>query len=91
MTSTTETVALDDVGPVEISLEDAGAGQTFFLLHGGGGPDTMTRFGQRFAQSQPARVLVPTTLASLAPPDRSSSTPFAVWQCSTLRYSTTSA
>ncbi len=60
MTTTTETVVLDDVGPVEISFEDAGAGQTFLLLHGGGGPDTMTRFGQRYAKSQPARVLVPT-------------------------------
>src|SRR5580704_5217187 len=60
MTTMNKTVALDDVGPVEISLEDAGAGQPFLLLHGGGGPDTMTRFGQRFAESYPARVLVPT-------------------------------
>jgi pimeloyl-ACP methyl ester carboxylesterase len=60
MTIITKNVGLDDVGPVEISLEDAGEGQLFLLLHGGGGPDTMTRFGQRLAESHPARVLVPT-------------------------------
>jgi pimeloyl-ACP methyl ester carboxylesterase len=60
MTTTTKTVVLHDVGPVEISLDDAGEGKTFLLLHGGGGPDTMTRFGQRFADSRPARILVPT-------------------------------
>jgi pimeloyl-ACP methyl ester carboxylesterase len=52
-------VSFEAVGPVEISLDDVGKGQPFLLLHGGGGPDTMTRFGQRLAESYPARVLVP--------------------------------
>ncbi len=60
MTTMTKTVAVDDVGAVEISLEAAGEGEAFLLLHGGGGPDTMTRFAQRLAESRPARVLVPT-------------------------------
>jgi pimeloyl-ACP methyl ester carboxylesterase len=60
MTTSTKTVNFDDVGPVEISIDDVGEGKPFLLLHGGGGPDTMTRFGQRFAESHPARVLVPT-------------------------------
>lgn len=60
MTTRKEIVALNHVGPVEISLDDAGEGKPFLLLHGGGGPDTMTRFGQRFAESHAARVLVPT-------------------------------
>jgi pimeloyl-ACP methyl ester carboxylesterase len=60
MTTMTKTVSLADVGPVEISLDDAGEGRAFLLLHGGGGPDTMGRFGQRFAESHPVRVLVPT-------------------------------
>lgn len=60
MTTTTKTVAIDDIGPVEISLDDAGEGKCYLLLHGGGGPDTMTGFGERFAESYPARVLVPT-------------------------------
>jgi pimeloyl-ACP methyl ester carboxylesterase len=55
-------VTLDDVGPVQIrlDLDDTGHGEWYLLLHGGGGPDTMTRFGQRFAESHPARVLIPT-------------------------------
>ncbi|HEY6317464.1 MAG TPA: alpha/beta hydrolase [Acidimicrobiia bacterium] len=60
MTAITKTVVLDDIGPVEISLDEVGAGKSFLLLHGGGGPDTMTPFGQRFAESHPAGVLVPT-------------------------------
>ena len=60
MTTMNKTVGLDDVGPVEISLDDAGEGQPFLLLHGGGGPDTMTGFAQRLAESRRARVLVPT-------------------------------
>src|ERR1700722_12722667 len=60
MTTMTQTVALADVGSVAISLDDAGEGKPFLLLHGGGGPDTMTRFGQRLAETHPARVLVPT-------------------------------
>ncbi len=60
MTTPTKTVAIDDIGPVEISLDDVGEGKCYLLLHGGGGPDTMTGFGERFAESHPARVLVPT-------------------------------
>jgi pimeloyl-ACP methyl ester carboxylesterase len=60
VTTTTETVVLDDVGPVEVLFDDAGEGRPFLLLHGGGGPDTMTRFGQRLAETHPARVVVPT-------------------------------
>jgi pimeloyl-ACP methyl ester carboxylesterase len=60
MTAMTKTVALDEVGPVEIFLDDAGQGEPILLLHGGGGPDTMTRFGHRLAESHPVRVLIPT-------------------------------
>ncbi len=38
MTTTTKIVDLDDVGPVEISLDDSGEGNPFLLLHGGVGP-----------------------------------------------------
>jgi pimeloyl-ACP methyl ester carboxylesterase len=54
------TVVLENVGAVEIALEDTGEGTAFLLLHGGGGPDTMTGFGERLAETHPARVLVPT-------------------------------
>jgi len=61
MAAMTRTVALGDIGPVELFLDDTGEGEPpYLLLHGGGGPDTMTRFGQRFAESHPVRVLVPT-------------------------------
>src|SRR5689334_4080280 len=60
MTTMTRTVTLDEVGPVEISLDDIGDGELFLLLHGGGGPDTVTRFGRRLAEARPARVLAPT-------------------------------
>jgi pimeloyl-ACP methyl ester carboxylesterase len=60
VTAATETVLLDDVGQVEVLFDDAGEGRPFLLLHGGGGPDTMTRFGQLLAETHPARVLIPT-------------------------------
>ncbi len=60
MTTVSMTVDVNDIGPVEISLDDAGEGRPFLLLHGGGGPDTMTAFGQRLAESHRARVLIPT-------------------------------
>jgi pimeloyl-ACP methyl ester carboxylesterase len=59
VTSTTRTVLLNGVGPVEVSLEEFGAGRPFLLLHGGGGPDTVTRFGAAFAETHGVRTLVP--------------------------------
>src|SRR5579862_2346093 len=60
MTTITKTLTLDDIGPIGISLDVAGEGKPFLLLHGGGGPDTMSGFGRRLAESRPARVLIPT-------------------------------
>ncbi len=60
MTTMMKSVRLDDVGPVEVTLDDTGEGRAFLLLHGGGGPDTMGRFGQKLAESLSARALVPT-------------------------------
>ena len=60
MTTRKQTVTLDDVGPVQVSLDVAGEGLAFLLLHGGGGPDTMSRFGQLLAEVSGARTLVPT-------------------------------
>src|ERR1700733_11363139 len=60
MPTVTKTVSLSGVGPVQLSLDDAGEGQAYVLLHGGGGPDTMSRFGQRLAESHPVRGLLPT-------------------------------
>ena len=59
-TTTTRTVTLSGVGPVGIAVSDYGDGQPFLLLHGGGGPDTMTGFGEVLAKSHDVRVVVPT-------------------------------
>jgi len=59
MTTTTRTVSLDGVGPVDVTFNEDGKGQPFLLLHGGGGPDTVGRFGPLLAASHPARVITP--------------------------------
>jgi pimeloyl-ACP methyl ester carboxylesterase len=59
MTSTTYTVNLEGVGPVDVTVEEHGEGRPFLLLHGGGGPDTTARFGERLAASEHLRVLNP--------------------------------
>jgi pimeloyl-ACP methyl ester carboxylesterase len=59
MTTTTRSVSLDGVGPVPVTFTEHGAGQPFLLLHGGGGPDTVGRFGELLAASRPARVIIP--------------------------------
>jgi pimeloyl-ACP methyl ester carboxylesterase len=59
---TTSTLGLDlvNVGPVDLSVAEYGAGQPFVLLHGGGGPDTVGSFAELFASTHPVRVIVPT-------------------------------
>jgi pimeloyl-ACP methyl ester carboxylesterase len=61
MTATTIcTVTLPDAGPADVSVSDYGDGRPFLLLHGGGGPDTVTGFGELFAKTHDVRVIVPT-------------------------------
>jgi pimeloyl-ACP methyl ester carboxylesterase len=61
MTSTTtRAVTLPDVGQVDVAVSEYGDGQPFVLLHGGGGPDTVTGFGELFAKTHDVRVIVPT-------------------------------
>ena len=57
---TTRTITLPGAGPAGLAVSDYGAGQPFLLLHGGGGPDTVTGFGELFAKSHDVRVIVPT-------------------------------
>jgi pimeloyl-ACP methyl ester carboxylesterase len=58
-TTTTLHVNLVDVGPVVLSVAEYGDGQPFLLLHGGGGPDTVSNFAEQFAKAHPARVITP--------------------------------
>jgi pimeloyl-ACP methyl ester carboxylesterase len=61
MTSTSRTHVLTTVdGPVEVAVAEQGAGRPFLLLHGGGGPQTVTGFADLLARSRPARVIIPT-------------------------------
>jgi pimeloyl-ACP methyl ester carboxylesterase len=42
-----------------ITYTERGAGRTYLLLHGGGGPQTVTAFADLFAEHFPARVITP--------------------------------
>jgi pimeloyl-ACP methyl ester carboxylesterase len=60
MTSpSTRQLTADGVGAVEVALTDRGAGHPFLLLHGGGGPFTVSPWADRFAQDRHAHVITP--------------------------------
>jgi pimeloyl-ACP methyl ester carboxylesterase len=58
-TNRTHTVAVDGIGPVEVTVAEYGSGQPFLLLHGGAGPQSVTGFAELFAATHDVRVLVP--------------------------------
>jgi pimeloyl-ACP methyl ester carboxylesterase len=60
MTTTTHTVNLAGVGPVDVAVDEHGEGQAFLLLHGGGGPDTVASFAELLATTRHARTISPT-------------------------------
>ncbi|HEX7265333.1 MAG TPA: alpha/beta fold hydrolase [Candidatus Dormibacteraeota bacterium] len=59
MTST-HRIPVAGYGTVELSVTERGEGRPFLLLHGGGGPLTVTAFGDLLASQRPARVVIPT-------------------------------
>jgi pimeloyl-ACP methyl ester carboxylesterase len=59
MTSSTHPITLDQ-GTVDLTVDRQGAqGQPFLLLHGGGGPQTVTPFAGLLAEQRPASVFTP--------------------------------
>ena len=59
MTSSTHTLTLDQ-GTLDVTVHvDGEQGQPFLLLHGGGGPQTVTSFAGLLAGQRPARVFTP--------------------------------
>ena len=60
--STTKTLEVAGIGPVELSraLEERGGGQPFLVLHGGAGPQSVATFAQILAEKDRNRVLTPT-------------------------------
>jgi pimeloyl-ACP methyl ester carboxylesterase len=64
--STTSTVRVQPLGnpglplnPVEVTVDERGAGHPFLLLHGGGGPQTVSGFAELLATKREARVITP--------------------------------
>jgi len=64
------------LGDFEVTLEDRDRMRPFLLLHGGGGPRTMTGFADLLAERAHARVLLPTHpgFAGTSPPATLTST-----------------
>jgi pimeloyl-ACP methyl ester carboxylesterase len=59
MTTTVHSLNLAGTGAVDVSIEEYGEGRPFLLLHGGGGPTTVTGFAELLATAHHARVIVP--------------------------------
>ncbi|MFI6933838.1 alpha/beta fold hydrolase [Streptomyces sp. NPDC050287] len=62
MTSTVRTITLSlDSGDIDLSftVDERGDGHPVLLLHGGGGPQTVTGFAGLLAEQRPARVITP--------------------------------
>jgi pimeloyl-ACP methyl ester carboxylesterase len=59
MTTTTQTVKIDGIGPVDVTIDERGEGKPFLLLHGGGGPQTVAGLGELLATGHQARTISP--------------------------------
>lgn len=57
-TSHIHALNIDSVGPVELTVTDSGTGPTYLLLHGGGGPQTVSAFADLLTATG-ARVIAP--------------------------------
>jgi len=75
MTITTHTVAVTGIGPVDVTLDDRGAGSPYLLLHGGGGPQTVAGLAALLVGDHAARAITPTHpgFAGTVRPERLSS------------------
>jgi pimeloyl-ACP methyl ester carboxylesterase len=58
--STTETIDLSGIGPVELTVEERGTGHPVLVLHGGAGPQSVAAFAQLLAEKGRNRVFTPT-------------------------------
>jgi pimeloyl-ACP methyl ester carboxylesterase len=58
-TSRTHTLTTGEAGLVDVTVTESGAGQPFLLLHGGGGPQTVTGFADLLSSTRDARVITP--------------------------------
>src|ERR1700684_688673 len=58
--STTKTINVTAIGPVELTVGERGDGRPFLVLHGGAGPQSVAAFAQLLAEKDRNRVLTPT-------------------------------
>jgi pimeloyl-ACP methyl ester carboxylesterase len=58
--SSTKTVNVTGIGPVELTVEERGEGRPYLLLHGGAGPQSVDQFAQLLAEKGHNRLLTPT-------------------------------
>src|SRR2546428_13544321 len=72
LTTRTYEVPVDGKGTVEVAVSERGEGLAFLLLHGGGGPLTVSGFAELLAGERHARVITPTHpgFAGTPRPDR---------------------
>jgi pimeloyl-ACP methyl ester carboxylesterase len=59
MTTSALNLTLPGAGPLDVTADDRGEGRPFLLLHGGGGPQTVSGFAELLATHAPARVITP--------------------------------
>jgi pimeloyl-ACP methyl ester carboxylesterase len=53
------TITVPGAGPAEVTVTERGRGHPFLILHGGGGPQTVTGFADLLAAREHARVITP--------------------------------
>jgi pimeloyl-ACP methyl ester carboxylesterase len=58
--SSTRTVDVMGVGPVHVTVEERGAGRPYLILHGGAGPQSVSRFAELLGAAGARRVVAPT-------------------------------
>lgn len=58
-TIATRHVTVEGIGTVDVTVSERGEGHPILLLHGGGGPLTVTAWADKLAGARHARVLVP--------------------------------
>lgn len=58
--ATIKTIDIRGIGPVELTVEERGAGQPYLVLHGGAGPQSVAAFSQLLGETGSSRVLTPT-------------------------------
>jgi pimeloyl-ACP methyl ester carboxylesterase len=59
-TSSTKTINVAGVGPVDLTVEKRGDGRPYLVLHGGAGPQSVSEFARLLAEKDHNRVLAPT-------------------------------